>query len=93
MTVVDLDPWFSQATWLPVDYQERVAIFRTYCRDKITAPSHITNMEEIPLSFDIPLTHTVEKKGNSTVAICTTGHEKSSFTVVFGCHGNGQSAG
>ncbi|TWW74413.1 hypothetical protein D4764_14G0004160 [Takifugu flavidus] len=26
---------------LPVDYQERVAIFRTYCRDKITAPSHI----------------------------------------------------
>ncbi|TWW73496.1 hypothetical protein D4764_15G0008900 [Takifugu flavidus] len=26
---------------LPADYQERVAIFRTYCRDKITAPSHI----------------------------------------------------
>ncbi|TWW68269.1 hypothetical protein D4764_19G0000670 [Takifugu flavidus] len=26
----------------PVDYQERVAIFRTYCCDKITAPSHIT---------------------------------------------------
>ncbi|TWW57366.1 hypothetical protein D4764_07G0000850 [Takifugu flavidus] len=26
---------------LPADYQERVATFRTYCRDKITAPSHI----------------------------------------------------
>ncbi|TWW64243.1 hypothetical protein D4764_03G0012510 [Takifugu flavidus] len=26
---------------LPVDYQERAAIFRTYCREKITAPSHI----------------------------------------------------
>ncbi|TWW70763.1 ADP-ribosyl cyclase/cyclic ADP-ribose hydrolase 1 [Takifugu flavidus] len=26
---------------LPADYQERAAIFRTYCRDKITAPSHI----------------------------------------------------
>ncbi|TWW59419.1 VPS10 domain-containing receptor, partial [Takifugu flavidus] len=48
---------------LPADYQERVAIFRTYCRDKITVPSHITNMDEIPLTFDIPLTHTVEKKG------------------------------
>ncbi|TWW67221.1 hypothetical protein D4764_02G0002620 [Takifugu flavidus] len=24
---------------LPADYQERVAIFRTYCRDKITAPT------------------------------------------------------
>ncbi|TWW62813.1 hypothetical protein D4764_04G0014600 [Takifugu flavidus] len=26
---------------LPAGYQERVAIFCTYCRDKITAPSHI----------------------------------------------------
>ncbi|TWW64343.1 hypothetical protein D4764_03G0013510 [Takifugu flavidus] len=42
---------------------ERVAIFRTYCLDKITAPSHITNMDEIPLTFNIPLTHKVEKKG------------------------------
>ncbi|TWW59303.1 hypothetical protein D4764_06G0008330 [Takifugu flavidus] len=50
-------------TWLPADYQERVAIFRTYCSDKITAPSHITNMDEIPLTFNIPLTHKVEKKG------------------------------
>ncbi|TWW62741.1 hypothetical protein D4764_04G0013880 [Takifugu flavidus] len=59
---------------LPADYQERVAIFpnpnqervaifRTYCRDKITAPSHITNMDEIPLTFSIPLTQKVEKKG------------------------------
>ncbi|TWW63294.1 hypothetical protein D4764_03G0003020 [Takifugu flavidus] len=48
---------------LPADYQERVAIFHTYCRDKITAPSHITNMDETPLTFDIPLTHKVEKKG------------------------------
>ncbi|TWW67299.1 hypothetical protein D4764_02G0003400 [Takifugu flavidus] len=31
---------------LPTDYQERLAIFHTYCRDKITAPSHITNMDE-----------------------------------------------
>ncbi|TWW59880.1 hypothetical protein D4764_06G0014100 [Takifugu flavidus] len=33
---------------LPADYQERVVIFHTYCRNKITAPSHITNMDEIP---------------------------------------------
>ncbi|TWW70766.1 ADP-ribosyl cyclase/cyclic ADP-ribose hydrolase 1 [Takifugu flavidus] len=26
---------------LPTDYQERAAIFRTYCHDKITTPSHI----------------------------------------------------
>ncbi|TWW76588.1 hypothetical protein D4764_13G0012500 [Takifugu flavidus] len=76
---------------LPADYQERVAIFRTYY--KITAPSHITNMDEIPMTFDISLTHTVEKKGTSTVAIRTTGHEKSLFTVVLSCHENEQSAG
>lgn len=82
------------AQQLPADYQERAAIFRSYCRDKINgkniAPSHITNMDEVPLTFDIPLTHTVEKKGTSTVSIRTTGHEKSSFTVVLGCLGNGQ---
>ncbi|TWW64127.1 hypothetical protein D4764_03G0011350 [Takifugu flavidus] len=50
---------------LPADYPERAAI---------SAPSHITNMNEIPLTFDIPLTHTVEKKGTSTGAIHTTGH-------------------
>ncbi|TWW81817.1 Carbonic anhydrase-related protein 10 [Takifugu flavidus] len=76
---------------LPADYQERVAIFRTYCRDKITAPSHITNMDEIPLTFNITLAHKVEKKG--PVAIRTTEHEKSSLTVVLGCHGNRQSVG
>ncbi|TWW73545.1 hypothetical protein D4764_15G0009390 [Takifugu flavidus] len=74
--------------------KERVAIFLTYCRSKITGknivPSHITNMDEIPLIFDIPLTHTVEKKGTSMVVIRKMGHEKSSFTVVLGCHGNGQ---
>ncbi|TWW71432.1 Heat shock factor protein 5 [Takifugu flavidus] len=47
----------------PNPNQERAAIFSTYCRDKITAPSHITNMDEIPPTFNIPLTHKVEKKG------------------------------
>ncbi|TWW54946.1 hypothetical protein D4764_0131910 [Takifugu flavidus] len=55
-----------------------------------TAPSHITNMDEIPLTFNIPQSG---EKGTITVAIRTTGHEKSSFTVVLGCHGNGQSTG
>uniref|UniRef100_A0A3B5JX52 MORC family CW-type zinc finger 3a n=1 Tax=Takifugu rubripes TaxID=31033 RepID=A0A3B5JX52_TAKRU len=33
-------------------------------------------MDDIPLTFDIPLTHKVEKKGTSTVAIRTTEDEK-----------------
>lgn len=82
------------AQQLPADYKEKLAIFRTYCSNKITdkkiQPNHITNMDEVPLAFDIPVNHTVEKKGTSTVSIRTTGHEKSAFTVVLGCHGNGQ---
>ncbi|KAJ1178649.1 hypothetical protein NDU88_003891 [Pleurodeles waltl] len=81
------------AKQLPADYKEKLAIFRTYCSNKITdkkiQPNHITNMDEVPLTLDIPVNHTVEKKGTSTVSIRTTGHEKSAFTVL-GCHGNGQ---
>ncbi|GAA6090359.1 pogo transposable element with KRAB domain [Tachysurus ichikawai] len=63
---------------------------RTYCSNKIThkkiQPNHIINMDEVPLTFDIPVNHTVEKKGTSTVSIRATGHEKLAFTVVLGCH-------
>ncbi|TWW79813.1 hypothetical protein D4764_10G0008430 [Takifugu flavidus] len=37
---------------LSTSKEERAAIFRTYCRDKITAPSHITNMDEIYPSWE-----------------------------------------
>ncbi|RVE56245.1 hypothetical protein OJAV_G00219260 [Oryzias javanicus] len=78
----------------PADYTEKLANFRSYCEkhiaDKRIQPSHITNMDEVPLTFDIPVSHTVEKKGTSTVAIRTTGYEKASFTVVLGCCANGQ---
>lgn len=79
---------------LPKDYQEKLANFRAYCKKKITEkkirPEHITNMDEVPLTFDIPVNRTVEKTGTRTVSIRTTGNEKSSFTVVLGCQANGQ---
>uniref|UniRef100_A0A8C5PNZ8 HTH CENPB-type domain-containing protein n=1 Tax=Leptobrachium leishanense TaxID=445787 RepID=A0A8C5PNZ8_9ANUR len=79
---------------LPKDYEEKMAIFHTYCKNKINEkkirPEHITNMDEVPLTFDIPVNRTVEKTGTSTVSIRTTGNEKSSFTVVLGCQANGQ---
>lgn len=79
---------------LPKDYEEKLAIFRTYCKNKIheknIRPEHITNMDEVPLTFDIPVSRTVDKRGASTVSIRTTGSEKSSLTVVLGCQANGQ---
>ena len=77
---------------LPKDYQEKLATFRAYCKNKITEkkihPEQIINMDEIPLTFDIPVNRTVEKRATSTVSIRTTGNEKSSFTVVLACHAN-----
>ncbi|XP_061634580.1 uncharacterized protein LOC133480487 [Phyllopteryx taeniolatus] len=82
------------ARQLPMDYKEQLAIFRCDCSkkmaDKRIRPDHITDTDEVPLTFDIPVNRTVEKKGTATVAIRTTGHEKSAFTVVLGCRGIGQ---
>ena len=47
-------------------------------------------MDEVPLTFDIPLNRTVEKAGASAVTIRTTGNKKSGFTVVLACQANGQ---
>lgn len=71
---------------LPKDYEKKLAIFRTYCKNKIAEkkirPEHITNMGEVPLTFDIPVKRTVEKTGTSTVSIYTAGTKKSSLTVI-----------
>ena len=79
---------------LPDDYREKLMLIRTYCTNKINEQNiqlkHITNMDEVPLTFDIPVNRTVERTGTSAVSIRTTGNEKSSLTVVLGCQANGQ---
>ena len=42
--------------------------------------SHIGNMDETPCSFDMVGSTTVNAKGEKTVRIKTTAHEKSNFT-------------
>ena len=46
-------------------------------------------MDETPMSFDLPSSYTLEKRSSSTVNIKTTGHEKSTFTVVLGIMADG----
>ncbi|KAF4805031.1 pogo transposable element with KRAB domain-like protein [Turdus rufiventris] len=79
---------------LPADYEEKLATFRSYCKSKISEKSiqadHIINMDEVPLTFDMPLNQTVDRTGTSTVSILTTGKEKTSFTVVLCVLSNGQ---
>uniref|UniRef100_A0A8C3TR03 HTH CENPB-type domain-containing protein n=1 Tax=Catharus ustulatus TaxID=91951 RepID=A0A8C3TR03_CATUS len=79
---------------LPADYKEKVARFRSYCKDKISEnsiqPHCIINMDEVPLTFDMPLTRTVDHTGTATVPVRTMGNEKTSFTVILGVSLAGQ---
>ncbi|KAM8877328.1 ARL14 effector protein isoform 1-T1 [Synchiropus picturatus] len=56
----------------PADSKQKLAVSRSHARekiaDKLIKPNHITDMAEVPLTFDIAVTHIVEKKGTSAVA-------------------------
>ena len=73
---------------LPGDAAEKVDRFLAFIRAQDTEADHIINMDEVPLTFDLPLTHTVDRI--STVSIKTTGHEETHFTVVLACTASGQ---
>lgn len=68
------------------DFQEKVDRFKKFAasqqRQYNIDLDHIINMDEVPLTFDIPMLRSVETRGVSSVTIRTTGHEKSHFTVV-----------
>ena len=69
---------------LPDDWQEKIEKFKLYLnkiKDGIDLVN-IGNMDEVPVCFDMPGTHTVDEKGSQDVRITTTGHEKMCFTVV-----------
>lgn len=78
---------------LPADFEEKLTLFRQYCKSKITQyhinPDQIVNMDEVPLTFDIPMNKTVAKEGSKTISIKTNSHEKSSFTCVLSCTASG----
>ena len=70
---------------LPDDYEKKIQDFRDFCirnQPKNSQYVHIGNMDELPLSFDIPPNKTVDEIGKQSIVINTTGHEKMNFTVV-----------
>ena len=46
-------------------------------------------MDEVPLTFDVPSKRTVGVEGAKTVAVETSGHEKTLFTLVLACCADG----
>lgn len=78
---------------MPPVYEDKIQQFHSYViqlRKKYDfEPSQIGNMDEVPLNFDVPSNRTVDVKGIKTVAIKTSGHEKTHYTAVLSCCADG----
>ena len=79
---------------LPADMEEKVIEFHRFVlrsRQRCSYdPSHILNMDETPMRFELPATRTLEFTGNRTVPILSCGGDKQSFTVVLAVKASGE---
>jgi hypothetical protein len=78
---------------LPEDFVETQQAFLAYImylRIDYNYPlALIANMDETPLSFDLPSNTTIDETGKKSISIRTTGHERTNFTVVLTCMADG----
>uniref|UniRef100_A0A8C5WL18 HTH CENPB-type domain-containing protein n=1 Tax=Leptobrachium leishanense TaxID=445787 RepID=A0A8C5WL18_9ANUR len=78
---------------LPKDLEEKVDSFHRYVLKLRHQHNYelgqIGNMDETPMTFDLPGNRSVHTKGEKTVLVKTTVHEKTHFTVVLTCMADG----
>ena len=78
---------------LPDAYEDQILEFQLFCirqRQRNDYPlSRIGNADQTPLTFDLPSQTTIHSKGDKSVSIKTTGHEKDRFTVMLTCTADG----
>jgi hypothetical protein len=69
---------------LPHDWETKMASFKCFVEAKIKGINlhQIGDMDEVPMSFDMPSNFTVDRKGAQDMKISTTGAEKCCLTVV-----------
>src|SRR5688572_11207624 len=73
-----------------IEKQQEFLAFITYRRIQHDYPlAFIGNMDETPITFDLPNNISINDLGARTVSIRTTGHEKTNFTVVLTCMADG----
>ena len=59
-------------------------------RKEYNYPLHVIgNMDETPVTFDMPPNRTINDKGEKTIKIRMTGNEKNHVTDVLACAGDG----
>lgn len=72
---------------LPADMEDSIVTFHRFV--VISTPlSHIINMDETPMRFELPATRTLEFTGNRTVPIMNCGADKQNFTIALAVKAN-----
>ena len=78
------------AQLLPADMENKVVKFHRFVlrarRRHNYELSHILNMDETPMQFELPATRTLEFTGNRTVPILSCGGDKQNFAVIAAGH-------
>jgi hypothetical protein len=74
---------------MPAEYETKILQFHKFiigARNKSCFElSQIGNMDEVPLTFNVPSNKTVNIKGAKSITIKTSGHKKTQYTVVLAC--------
>ena len=73
----------SQGHNEPEDWEEKIESFKSYMMDKKKGVQlvNLGNIDEVPVSFDLPGNFNVDVKGSRQVRVLTTGNEKCNFTA------------
>ncbi|KAK0153232.1 Pogo transposable element with KRAB domain [Merluccius polli] len=83
----------SLAQHLPSDFGEKLLSFQRFVinlRKKHSYPlDQIGNADQTPVYFDMPTSVTVNRKGEKSVLVKSTGNEKSRVTVMLTCLADG----
>ena len=78
---------------LPENFEDKLQKFQAFIITERKKHEYelslIGNVDQTPLTFDMPANSTVDSKGTKSVSIMTTGHEKDRFTVMLACLGDG----
>ncbi|XP_075207983.1 uncharacterized protein LOC142312884 [Anomaloglossus baeobatrachus] len=75
------------------EYEKKLLSFHKFVIDaRIRSKfelNQIGNMDEIPINFEVPSNGTVKAKGANTMAVKTSGQDKTPYTVVLSCCADG----
>jgi hypothetical protein len=75
------------------EYETKILQFHTFVtalRNKSCFElGQVGNMDEVPLTFNVPPNKAVDMKGAKLITIKTYGHEKTHYTVVLACCAEG----